>query len=349
MQEQRVENNNRIVQTIYNSATEALWNKASRRYVSAENVFFSRWWDQQSEDVQGRVKEMVQSGRFQFVGGGWVQNDEAVTHYTAIIDQMTLGLRFLNDTFGPDCGVPSVAWQADPFGHSIAQAALFARTKVYTNDTVAVMSGCDMCYTEAHERFHRQEGVMEKAIPIAEKQRPRVHVVYSTPACYVQAIHEASRTWPRFADDLLPYSDVPGRSWTGFYSTRPNLKMMITYANGFLQEVIRYSLSSLMSLAAKGTVHSERQLHFCHLLNQSECRYTETLREFSVIVYNPASVRVSPYLRLPLGTSDRSGVSVIGPDGARIEYQAKRSRYDNGNPPVDPVRMRGKSKVREEV
>ncbi|XP_049513867.1 lysosomal alpha-mannosidase-like [Dermacentor silvarum] len=115
------------VQTIYTGTTAALWNKPSRRYVSAENVFFSRWWNEQSAEVQTQVRSMVQSGRLQFVGGGWVQNDEAVTHYTAIIDQMTLGLRFLNDTFGPDCGVPSVAWQADPFGHSIAQAALFAR------------------------------------------------------------------------------------------------------------------------------------------------------------------------------------------------------------------------------
>ncbi|KAH8030861.1 hypothetical protein HPB51_012201 [Rhipicephalus microplus] len=73
------------------------------------------------------VDEIYRTSQLQFVGGGWVQNDEAVTHYTTIIDQMTLGLRFLNDTFGPQCGVPSVAWQADPFGHSVSQASLFAR------------------------------------------------------------------------------------------------------------------------------------------------------------------------------------------------------------------------------
>lgn len=53
-------------------------------------------------------------------------NDEAATHYGAIVDQMTLGLRFLQDTFG-DNGHPRVAWHIDPFGHSREQASLFAQ------------------------------------------------------------------------------------------------------------------------------------------------------------------------------------------------------------------------------
>lgn len=66
------------------------------------------------------------SGQLEFVGGGWVQGDEACTHYSALVDQMSLGLGLLNASFG-ECGRPRVAWQVDPYGHSRETAALFAQ------------------------------------------------------------------------------------------------------------------------------------------------------------------------------------------------------------------------------
>ncbi len=52
-------------------------------------------------------------------------NDEAASHYTAMLEQNGLGLQWLRHHFG-ECGRPHGAWQIDPFGHSKTQAELFA-------------------------------------------------------------------------------------------------------------------------------------------------------------------------------------------------------------------------------
>jgi alpha-mannosidase len=56
-------------------------------------------------------------------------HDEAGTHYVDMIDQTTLGHRFLKDTFGV---TPTVGWQIDPFGHSATQAALLSAEVGFT-------------------------------------------------------------------------------------------------------------------------------------------------------------------------------------------------------------------------
>uniref|UniRef100_H2Z3Z4 Alpha-mannosidase n=2 Tax=Ciona savignyi TaxID=51511 RepID=H2Z3Z4_CIOSA len=114
------------VQYILDTVVQQLSVDPTRRFIYVEVAFFSRWWREQNTEVQQEVKRLVQEGRLEFILGGWSMNDEAATHYNAIIDQMTLGLRFLNDTFGP-CARPRVAWQIDPFGHSREQASLFAQ------------------------------------------------------------------------------------------------------------------------------------------------------------------------------------------------------------------------------
>lgn len=114
------------VQYIIDSVVAELDKDPKRRFIYVEMAFFERWWREQDNNTRAKVKSYVDAGRLEFINGGWSMNDEACTHYNSIIDQMTLGHRFLKDTFGK-CGIPKIAWHIDPFGHSREQASLFAQ------------------------------------------------------------------------------------------------------------------------------------------------------------------------------------------------------------------------------
>ncbi|CAF3678732.1 unnamed protein product, partial [Adineta steineri] len=105
------------VQYILDSIILALDENPNRRFIYVEMAFFYRWWLQQTDEIRNKVKDFVNSGRLEFISGGWCMNDEGTTHYNSIIDQHSLGLEFLNDQFG-ECGRPKIGWQIDPFGHS---------------------------------------------------------------------------------------------------------------------------------------------------------------------------------------------------------------------------------------
>uniref|UniRef100_A0A3P9CCK3 Lysosomal alpha-mannosidase n=1 Tax=Maylandia zebra TaxID=106582 RepID=A0A3P9CCK3_9CICH len=113
-------------QYILDSVVDQLLKNQDRRFIYVETAFFYRWWKSQSSSVQQTVKQLVNEGRLEFVNGGWCMSDEAATHYSAVIDQMTIGLRFLNETFGA-FGRPRVTWHIDPFGHAWEHASMFAQ------------------------------------------------------------------------------------------------------------------------------------------------------------------------------------------------------------------------------
>lgn len=111
------------VQYVLDTVVEQLLADSTRRFTYVEMAFFYRWYREQSEERRSAVRQLVASKQLQFANGGWCMNDEAGTHYVAVIDQMTLGHRFLLNEFSVR---PRVGWHIDPFGHASTQASLFA-------------------------------------------------------------------------------------------------------------------------------------------------------------------------------------------------------------------------------
>ncbi|XP_026842967.1 lysosomal alpha-mannosidase [Drosophila persimilis] len=114
------------VQYIIDTVITELIKDPKRRFIQVETSFFAKWWEQQTETHKLVVKKLVNEGRLQFTNGAWSMNDEAAVNYQSVIDQFTVGLKFLDETFGI-CARPRVGWQIDPFGHSREQASLYAQ------------------------------------------------------------------------------------------------------------------------------------------------------------------------------------------------------------------------------
>jgi hypothetical protein len=60
-------------------------------------------------------------------------------------------------------------------------------------------------------------------------------VFYSTPSCYLYALNKVNRTWISKTDDFFPYAIRAHQFFTGYFTSRPALKLYERYSNNVLQ------------------------------------------------------------------------------------------------------------------
>ncbi|OAY29893.1 alpha-mannosidase 2 [Manihot esculenta] len=95
-----------------------------RKFIWEEMSYLERWWRDATDEKRESFASLVKNGQLEIVGGGWVMNDEANSHYFAIIEQIAEGNMWLNDNIGV---VPKNSWAIDPFGYSATMAYLLRR------------------------------------------------------------------------------------------------------------------------------------------------------------------------------------------------------------------------------
>ena len=297
------------------TVVEELVKDPTRKFTQVETGYMWRWWTEQDDVVRNKTLQLINSGQLQFAGGGWSMNDEATTHFVSIINNLELGVNWLQDNLGA-CSVPDIAWQIDPFGHSKEQARIFAEmgykglffaridfqekemrkaSKTLQmvwegesrDETKSIFTGvfdehytppagfcwdvlCDdepinddpklpqmynvdsrideftdqvnshvKYYKDRHHimflmggDFHYQFASqnynnMDKLINHMNNRSKEtgIHLLYSTPGCYLKSLYKDNYTYPRQTKDFFPYASDEGSFWTGYFTSRPSIKI----------------------------------------------------------------------------------------------------------------------------
>ncbi|KAK3091397.1 hypothetical protein FSP39_019585 [Pinctada imbricata] len=95
------------------------------KMIWTEMVFLDIWWQESSEPLKSKFKELVLKGQLEILSGGWVSVDEATTHYSAVLDQLVEGHMWLQETLGV---YPNISWSIDPFGYSTSLPYLWRKS-----------------------------------------------------------------------------------------------------------------------------------------------------------------------------------------------------------------------------
>lgn len=179
---------------VYTSVVEELIKNKQRKFIAVEQEFFRLWWDTVATETQRQqVHQLIQDGQLEFIIGGQVMHDEAVTEIDDQILQLTEGHSFLYETFGVR---PQFSWHVDPFGASAATPTVFALAGFNAH----VISRIDYDLKSDMQNKKNLQFVWRGSHSLSEGQEIFTHIMdqysYCTPS-------------------YLPFSNSSGFYWNG--------------------------------------------------------------------------------------------------------------------------------------
>lgn len=123
----------------------------------------------------------------------------------------------------------NVIERVDTFFEFVRNQSVSYRTK-----NVFMTMGGDFTYMDANVYYKN----MDKLIKYANDRQETgsdINLFYSTPSCYLKALHDADITWPEKSDDFFPYASDLHSYWTGYFTSRPTQKRFERMGNHLLQ------------------------------------------------------------------------------------------------------------------
>jgi alpha-mannosidase len=98
------------------------------------------WMEEKYPDLFKEIKDRVQEGRWEIVGGMWVEPDLNMPGGESLVRQILTGKRYFQEKFGVDV---KIGWNPDSFGYSWQLPQIYKKSgmdyfvtqKIYWNDT----------------------------------------------------------------------------------------------------------------------------------------------------------------------------------------------------------------------
>lgn len=126
----------------------------------------------------------------------------------------------------------SASFNADKVAEKIISGLEHQKIGVFLHDEIFQAWGGDFEYMNAFYNFEQLDRVI-KYINSNPKYNKKYFFKYSTPSTYIDAISQLNQIWPVKYDDLFPYADRAGAYWTGYFTSRANLKGYIRRASSY--------------------------------------------------------------------------------------------------------------------
>jgi len=67
------------------------------------------------------------------------------------------------------------------------------------------------------------------------KELYNMKIIYSTPEDYIYTLSKKGMTWPNNDFDFFPYADNQDGYWTGYFTSRVELKRIVRESGKFLR------------------------------------------------------------------------------------------------------------------
>jgi len=134
-------------------------------------------------------------------------------------------------------------------------------------NNIMLTMGSDFQYENAFENFKRIDDLIHFVNLYQERgmlgklgKYSGLRVFYSTPEIYTEAKYSEGIVWNVKEDDFFPYSDCNDCFWTGYFTSRPNLKRLERVASSFLHAARQVDATGSMMLSGNFNYGNESPL-----------------------------------------------------------------------------------------